>query len=137
MSSYPANLLSLFYHLHITFPEFFLSSIFHDFTYTSVTFTLRRPYGGSRTPKLSDCCGCRRNSVVAAAPPYGESLCFTGCRGGRRIIARSYNFFHFYFRRRNLTRHSHAVDASTATVRQTYGGRTEALRLPCGGPRVI
>ena len=25
---------------------------------------------------------------------YGESLCFTGRRGGRRIIARSYNFFH-------------------------------------------
>ena len=51
----------------------------------------------------------------------------TGRRGGRRIIARSYNFFHFYVRRRNLTRRSHAVDASTATVRR----RTEAVRRPC------
>ena len=51
-----------------------------------------------------------------------KSLCFTGRRGGRRIIARSYDFFHFYVRRRNLTRRSHAVDASTATVRRTYGG---------------
>ena len=65
-------------------------------------------YGGRRTPKSSDSCGCRRNSAVAAGPPYGESLCFTGCRSGRRIIARSYNFFHFYVRRRNLTRRSHA-----------------------------
>ena len=104
---------------------------------TSVTFTLRRPYGGRRTPKSSDSCGCRRNSAVAAGPPYGESLCFTGRMGGRRIIARSYNFFHFYVRRRNLTRRSHAVDASTA-LRRPYIGRTEALRLPCGGgPRVI
>ena len=62
---------------------------------TSVTYTLRRPYGGRRTPKSSDSCGCRRNSAVAAGPPYGESLCFTGRRGGRRIIARSYNFFSF------------------------------------------
>ena len=83
--------------------------------------------------KSSDSCGCRRNSAVAAGPPYGESLCFTGRRGGRRIIARSYNFFNFYVRRRNLTRRSNAVDASTVTVRRTYGGRTEALRLPCGG----
>ena len=104
---------------------------------TSVTFTLRRPYGGRRIPKSSDSCGCRRNSAVAAGPPYGESLCFTGHKGGRRIIARSYNFFHFYVRRRNLTRRSHAVDASTATVRRMYGGRTEAMCLPCGGPRVI
>ena len=52
-----------------------------------------RIYGGRRTPKSSDSCGCRRNSAVAAGPPYGESLCFTGRRGGRRIIARSYNFF--------------------------------------------
>ena len=89
-------------------------------TNTSVTFTLRRPYGGRRTPKSSDSCGCRRNSAVAAGPPYGESLCFTGRRGGRRIIARSYNFFHFYVRRRNLTRRSHAVD------------RTVAVRSPCG-----
>ena len=89
---------------------------------------LRRPYGGRRTPKSSDSCGCRRNSAVAAGPPYGESLCFTGRKGGRRIIARSYNFFHFYVRRRNLSHRSHAVDASTATIRRTYGGRTEALR---------
>ena len=62
-------------------------------------------------------------------PPYGEFLCFTGRRGGRRIIARSYNFFfYFYVRRRNLSHRSRAVDASTATVRRTYGGRTEALR---------
>ena len=67
-------------------------------------------------------------SAVAAGPPYGESLCFTGRKGGRRIIARSYNFFHFYVRRRNLSHRSHAVDASTATIRRTYGGRTEALR---------
>ena len=60
--------------------------------------------------------------------PYGESLCFTGRKGGRRIIARSYNFFHFYVRRRNLSHRSHAVDTSTATVRRTYGGRMEALR---------
>ena len=60
--------------------------------------------------------------MVAAGPPYGESLCFTGHKGGRRIIARSYNFFHFYVRRRNLSHRSHAVDPSTATVRQTYGG---------------
>ena len=94
----------------------------------SVTLTLRRPYGGRRTPKSSDSCGCRRNSAVAAGPPYGESLCFTGRKGGRRIIARSYNFFHFYVRRRNLSHRSHAVDTSTATVRRTYGGRMEALR---------
>ena len=94
----------------------------------SVTFTLRRPYGGRRTPKSGDSCGCRRNSAVAAGPPYGEFLCFTGRRGGRRIIARSYNFFHFYVRRINLSHRSRAVDASTATVRRTYGGRTEALR---------
>ena len=102
--------------------------ILHGFTNASVTLTLRRPYGGRRTPKSSDSCGCRRNSAVAAGPPYGESLCFTGRKGGRRIIARSYNFFHFYVRRRNLSHRSHAVDASTATVRRTYGGRTEALR---------
>ena len=58
--------------------------------------------------------------AVAAGPPYGESPCFTGRRGGRRIIARSYNFFNFYVRRRNLTRRSHAVD------------RTVAVRSPCG-----
>ena len=79
--------------------------------------------------------------------PHGESLCFTGRRGGRRIIARSYNFFHFYVRRRNLTRRSHAVDASTATVRrpcvchavvlglydfwENHGHRTVPLRAPC------
>ena len=92
------------------------------FAYASVTLTLRRPYGGRRTPKSSDSCGCRRNSAVAAGPRYGESLCFTGRKGGRRIIARSYNFFHFYVRRRNLSHRSHAVDASTATVGRTYGG---------------
>ena len=58
------------------------------------------------------------NSAVATGPPYGESLCFTGRRGGRRIIARSYNFFHFYVRHRNLTCRSHV-------------GRTEAVRRPC------
>ena len=104
-------------------------------------------YGGRRTPKSSDSCGCRRNSAVATGPPYGESLCFTGSRGGRRIIARSNNFFHFYVRRRNLTRRSHAVDASTATVRRPcvcraavlrlydfwehHGHRTVPLRAPC------
>ena len=31
----------------------------------------------------------------------GEFVCFTGLRGGSSIIARSYNFFHFYVRRRN------------------------------------
>ena len=97
---------------------------------TSVTFTLRRPYGGRRTLKSSDSCGCRRNSTVATGPPYGESLCFTGRRGGRRIIARSYNFFHFYVRRRNLTRRSHAVDRTVA-VRPPYGHRTVPLRAPC------
>ena len=69
-------------------------------------------------------------------PPYGESLCFTGRKGGRRIITRSYNFFHFYVRRRNLSHRSHAVDASTATIRRTYGGRTVARTFtvwsPCG-----
>ena len=40
--------------------------------YTSVTFTLRRPYGGRRTPKSSDSCGCRSNSAVAAGPPQGH-----------------------------------------------------------------
>ena len=80
-------------------------------------------YVGRRTPKSSDSCGCRRNSVVAAGPPYGESLCFTGRRGGRRIIARSYNFFHFYVRRRNLT-----------TVRRTYGGPAFAVRQTYGRP---
>ena len=89
------------------------------------TSAVRWPY---RTPKSRYSCGCRRNSAVAAGPPYGESLCFTGRKGGRRIIARSYNFFHFYVRRRNLSHRSHAVDASTATIRRTYGGRTEALR---------
>ena len=52
--------------------------------YASVTFTLRRPYG------------VRKNRVipaVAAGPPYGEFLCFTGRSGGRRIIARSFIFF--------------------------------------------
>ena len=114
----------------------------------SVTLTLRRLYGGRRTPKSSDSCGCRRNSAVAAGPPYGESLCFTGRKGGRRIIARSYNFFHIYVRHRNLSHRSHAVDASTATIRRTYGGtasvssvcltarspyvhRTVPLRVPC------
>ena len=97
--------------------------------YNSVTFTLRRPYGGRRTPKSSDSCGCRRNSAVAAGPPYGESLCFTGRKGGRRIIARSYNFFHFYVRRRNLTRRSHAVDRTVA-VRSPYGPLAGALRMP-------
>ena len=63
--------------------------------FTSVTFTLRRPYGGRRTRVIP---------AVAVEILYGESLCFTGRRGGRRIIARSYNFFHFYVRRRNLTR---------------------------------
>ena len=117
----------------------------------SVTLTLRRPYGGRRTPKSSDSCGCRRNSAVAighrTANPY---ICFTGRKGGRRIIARSYNFFfHFYVRRRNLSHRSHAVDASTATIRRTYGGtasvssvsltarspygrRTFTVRSPCG-----
>ena len=38
--------------------------------------TARRPYSGRRTPKSSDSCGCRRNSAVAAGPPYGEFLCF-------------------------------------------------------------
>ena len=95
----------------------------------SVTFTLRRPYGSRRTPKSSDSCGCRRNSAVAAGPPYGESLCFTGRRGGRRNIARSYNFFHFYVRRRNLTRRSHAVDRTVA-VRSPYGPLAGALRMP-------
>ena len=33
-----------------------------------------------------------------------------------------------YVRRRNLSHRSRAVDASTVTVRRTYGGRTEALR---------
>ena len=92
---------------------------------TSVTFTLRRPYGGRRTPKSSDSCGCRRNYVVAAGPPYGLSR-----RGGRRIIARSYNFFHFKVRRRNLTRRSYAVDRTVA-VRPPYGHRTVPLRAPC------
>ena len=59
-----------------------------------------------------------------------EYLCFTGRRGGRRIIARSYNFFHFYVRRRNLTRRSHAVDRTVA-VRPPYGHRTVPLRAPC------
>ena len=98
--------------------------------YTSVTFTLRRPYSGRRTPKSSDSCSCRRNSAVAAGPPYGESLCFTGRRGGRRIITLSYNFFHFYVRRRNLTRRSHAVDRTVA-VQLPYGHRTGPLRAPC------
>ena len=40
---------------------------------------------GRRTPKSSDSCGCRINSAVATGPPYGESLCFTGRKGGRRI----------------------------------------------------
>ena len=83
-------------------------------------------YGGRRTPKSSDSCGCRRNSAVATGPPYGESLCFTGRRGGRRIIALS---IHFYVRRRNLTRRSHAIDASTATVRRTYGGPASVRRV--------
>ena len=100
-----------------------LYSVHHCQLYTSVTFTLRRPYGGRRTPKSNDSCGCRRNSAVAAGPPYGESLCFTGRRGGRRIIALSYNFFHFYVRRRNLTRRNHAV---------LYGRRTITVRSPCG-----
>ena len=55
---------------------------------------------------------------------------FTGRRGGRRIIARSYNFFHFYVRRRNLTRRSHAVDRTVA-VRPPYGHRTVPLWAPC------
>ena len=98
-------------------------------TNTSVTFTLRQPYGGRRTPKSSDSCGCRRNSAVATGPPYGESLCFTGRRGGRRIIAWSYNFFHFYVSRRNLTRRSHAVDRTVA-VRSPNGPLAGALRMP-------
>ena len=44
------------------------------------------------------------------------------------LLARSYNLFHFYVRRKNLSHRSRAVDASTVTVRRTYGGRTEALR---------
>ena len=68
---------------------------------------------------------------MAAGPPYGESLCFTGRRGGRRIIARSYNFFHFYVRRRNLTRRNHAVDLDrTVAVRSPYGPLAGALRVP-------
>ena len=75
-----------------------------------------------------------QNQVIPAVaveilrPPYGESLCFTGRRGGRRIIARSYNFFHFYVRRRNLTRRSHAVDRTVA-VRSSYGPLAGALRM--------
>ena len=79
---------------------------------------------------------------MAAGPPYGESLCFTGRRGGRRIIARSYNFFHFYVRRRNLTRRNHAVDLDLRTVRSTCGRlayvlifvikATAAAGTPCG-----
>ena len=76
-----------------------------------------------------------------------ESLCFTGRRGGRKIIAQSYNFFHFYVRRRNLTRRNHAVDLDrTVAVRspvQSTCGRlayalifviktTAAARTPCG-----
>ena len=65
-------------------------------------------------------------------PPYGEFLCFTGRRGGRRIIARSYNFFHIYVRRRNLSHRSRVFKptqgARKGTVRRTYGGRMEALR---------
>ena len=57
---------------------------------------------------------------------YGESLCFTGRRGGRRIIARSYNFFHFYVRRRNLTRRAVAI------CRRPHGRRTVTVRYPCG-----
>ena len=65
---------------------------------------------------------------MAAGPPYGESLCFTGRRGGRKIIARSYNFFHFYVRRRNLTRRNHAVDLDrTVAVRSTCGRLAYAL----------
>ena len=93
---------------------------------TSVTFTLRRPYGCRRTPKSSDSCGCRSNSAVAAWPPYSESPCFTGRRGGRIIIAWSYNFFHFYVRRRNFTRRSHAVDCMV-TVRSPCGRLAYAL----------
>ena len=97
------------------------------FTYTSVTFTLRRPYVGRWTPKSSDSCGCHRNSAVATGPPYGESLCFTGRRGGRRIIARSYNFFISTF----AVEIWHAV----AIRRRLYGDRTSdvrrAVRRPC------
>ena len=115
---------------------------FGSLLYTSVTFTLRRPYGGRRTPKSSDSCGCRRNSAVATGPPYGEYLCFTGRRGGRRIIARSYNFFHFYVRRRNLTcRRPHGRRTVTVPLRapcvclnichKNYGCRRDALWRPC------
>ena len=78
--------------------------------------------------KSSDSCGCRRNSAVATGPPYGESLCFTGRRGGRRIIAQSYNFFHFYIRRRNLTRRRHLYGDRTSDVRRPYGGPAFAVR---------
>ena len=82
-------------------------------------------------------------AVEIAGPPYGESLCFTGRRGGRIIIARSYNFFHFYVRRRNLTRRNHAVDLDrTVAVRSTCGRLAYALKIvikttaaagtPCG-----
>ena len=108
----------LHYNSSIIFFRERLLQCFNVAANTSVTFTLRRPYGGRRTPKSSDSCGCRRNSAVAVGPPYGE--CFTGRRGGRRIIARSYNFFHFYVRHRNLTRRSHAVDRTVA-VWSPYG----------------
>ena len=98
----------------------------HIASNTSVTFTLRRPYGGRRTPKSSDSCGCRRTSAVAAGPPYGESLCFTGSRGGHRIIAQSYNLFHFYVRRRNLTRRR-LHGRHTAAVQSPYGPLAYAL----------
>ena len=91
-------------------------------------WALPGPLCGGRTVAVE-----LQNRVIPAVaveirPPYDESLCFTGRKGGRRIIARSYNFVHFYVRRRNLSHRSHAVDASTATIRRTYGGRTEALR---------
>ena len=67
---------------------------------------------------------------MASGWPYAVWLSFTGRRGRRGIITRSYNFFHFYVGRSNST-------CRNCDVVVFHVGRTVGLRYSRGCRRLL